>query len=204
MTLHGISPPMIRAPATGLTRRRARVDLGRDAIAQRPPASTAMYWPPGLGEVAGEQPDELLQVADQRRVRGSSARRGPRTRRRSTPPRCAAPPRARASSSTPRDRAVLGDVDRAKRGVDLVERRRRARRARRRSMQALLHEDRDQRREQPGVAAGPTWRWKSASSAVSVRRGSITIIARLGVLGDLLQRRAGVRDAVATATGSCR
>ena len=36
----------------------------------------------------------------------------------------------------------------------------------------------------------------SARSAVSVRRGSMTISAALGIAGDLLQRRAGAREAV--------
>ena len=43
---------------------------------------------------------------------------------------------------------------------------------------------------------GFTWRWMSASSAVSERRGSITIRQRAGSLGDLLQGDAGAGDAV--------
>ena len=43
---------------------------------------------------------------------------------------------------------------------------------------------------------GRTWRWKSASSAVSVRRGSMTISGALGIVGDLLERGAGAREAV--------
>ena len=43
---------------------------------------------------------------------------------------------------------------------------------------------------------GRTCRWMSASSAVSVRRGSITISDAVGIVGDLLQHRAGAREAV--------
>ena len=43
---------------------------------------------------------------------------------------------------------------------------------------------------------GRTRRWMSASSAVSVRRGSMTIRVRVGVVGDLLDHGAGPRDAV--------
>ena len=49
-------------------------------------------------------------------------------------------------------------------------------------VQVLLDDDGDHRRQQPGMRPGATWRWKSASSAVSVTAGSITTIERCSSL----------------------
>jgi hypothetical protein len=46
---------------------------------------------------------------------------------------------------------------------------------------ATLEDDRQDRGEQAGVLPGRSGRWRSAMSATSVRRGSITIMRRPGV-----------------------
>ena len=168
----------MRAPATGLV---------RDDPPPLHPAHrrgsrgwSATYCGAGLGEVAGEEPDELLEVAGRASSAGTSARRGPRRRRRCWRRRGGGRPGARGPRRRPRPRStrrcrpwrrcddhlvdvggVLGQPAAGRRGP-------------RRTSTAP-----SAARHQASVP-GRTCRWKSASSAVSVRRGSITIIDRAG------------------------
>ena len=65
MTLHGTSPEMItrRRPES---RRRAAAPSHRCRSERHDARGT--YWPPGLREVAGQQPQQLLEIAAQGRV----------------------------------------------------------------------------------------------------------------------------------------
>ena len=192
ITLHGISPVMMRCPPTGLRRspppfpppprlREARVDV----------------HPALLAEVAREQVDELLEVGVQRAVRrlldaevfvdietldADAMRRADGAHIR--------------LSATPAIAHVLCDRHRREMGAQLVE------------TIGVLGEPVavDQRSPPPAHASsaarhhasvpGRTCRWMSASSAVSLRRGSITINDRAGIVDDRLQHRAGAREAV--------
>ena len=62
--------------------------------------------------------------------------------------------------------------------------------------QVLLHEHAEHRGEQKASVPGRTCRWMSASSAVSVRRGSTTISVALGSSAIALSVGAGAREAV--------
>ena len=192
--LHGISPASTRSPATGLRRRALRIELGGVRLDQRHHGRGDVLAA-GVGEVAGEHPHQLLQVADQRRVpvhldaevleRGDARRRGH-------------PPRRPANEVLvdTGDRAVLGDVERGEAGVDLV------------TpvgvlgepgvgVQALLDDDRDHRGEQPRV---PPRRDTEVEVGQLGRLGDPRVDhdhRAAGVVGDRLQRRAGVGHAVA-------
>ena len=172
---------MIRAPATGLvepcapplpppTSPRARATIARRRVLRA-----------RLGEVAGQHPDQLLQVAGQRGVpvhldaevlEGGDARR-----------RGDAPGGGAHSSSA---HAAHGGVGRRRRPPRTPPR---PRPARRRARPATPGRSGPPGRGSPRSAArhhasvpGRTARWMSASSAVSLRRGSMTISARSGSL----------------------
>ncbi len=151
---------------------------------------------PPVAEVAGQRPDQLLEVADQRGVQahlhaevlehghalgrrrcgGRLVGRGPRRRRRSRRTRRRRPRRAPSpTSSAP----VACSASHA------------------RAMSPSCTTTAPSAASSHASVPGRTCRWKSASAAVSVRRGSITIMDRAGSLAISLMRRAGPRDAVA-------
>ena len=182
-----------RPPPRRLRRRARLTRRGGDVLAA------------GLGEVAGEQPQQLLEVAVERRVRrhldaevledGDARARAAMRRavaRTSVLGRHRRSPQYSATATARERRDDLVEPVRVLGEPGAVEEilLRRSRRASAAST----------RRRCPGR----TWRWKSASSAVSVRRGSMTISERGGIAGDLLQRRCGRAGCRATATGSCR
>ena len=174
MTLHGMRPPITGAPVTGVRPTRGPAEQRAEPRVQVLAA--------GLGEVAGEDPEQLVEVGAQRAVRAPAGRRGPRTPRRSARCRCGA-----------RRRADELLVDAAARG-------RSRRSGRRRALERIAPAPVDVRGDEVLVdepswtsmaasaarhqasAPGRTRRWKSASFAVSVTTGSMTIIERCGSL----------------------
>ena len=189
---------MIGAPVTGVRPYRAR----RGPAAR---ATSAGAWPPGLPKLPVSSHSSLLQVGARACCSGPAGCRGPRTSRRS---RRAAIRRAAArisSSSTPQRSRVVGDGDSRercehRRPTPLVCSARKPS-----STQVLLHERR--RRARPGT----TRRCRAARAGGSrparrsrSRTGSITIIERSRVLGDLAAAPRARAGSSATATGSCR
>ena len=156
----------------------------RPAAPRSPPAASGTS---GVGQVGGAR---LAEVAGEQRSAagagrtpassaGSSARRGPRSSRRSRPRRSGAPPRAPAprgcrsarSSRRPASASKCGSTSSSPSACAPSQSR-----AIRSSCTST-----------PSIAAssqasvpGFTWRWMSASSAVSVRRGSTTMRQRAG------------------------
>ena len=78
----------------------------------------------------------------------------------------------------------------------LVETRRRARRASRWSTRSSSTRTASSAARHQASVPGRTWRWMSASSAVSVRRGIDDDQRAVRVVGDLLELGAGAREAV--------
>ena len=194
---------MMRAPATGARPRALRAVAAAVAAGERHERGGRVLRA-RLAEVAGQQPEQLLQVAAQRRVpvhldaevlEDGDARRprrcgGPSRaaapRRRRTPPRSRRRRRsAKAASISASPVGVLGQP--------------------RPGDQVLLHEHRHQRGQAPRVGARPARPGGSRRARPSrCGAGSMTISARCGIVGDLLQRRCGRGGCRATATGSCR
>ena len=97
-----------------------------------------------------------------------------------------------------RDRAVLGDVERARSGRATASTPDGVLGQPGVGEQALLDDDRATIAARSQASRpGRTWRWKSASSAVSVTPRVDHDHRAVGVVGDRLQRRAGAGDAVA-------
>ena len=167
------------------TRRPLRVELGGVGLHERHHRRGDVL-PARVGEVPGEHPDQLLEVADQCRVPvhldAEVLEHGDARRRRDAPRRRGArgprrPRRWRSSSVTSIDlkrastssRPLACSVSQAS--------------ACRPSWTTIATIAASSQRHGPGA----TWRWKSASSAVSVTRGSITTIDRSGSLAIALR-----------------
>ena len=151
ITLHGTSPPKIRSPATGL--RGAR--CGSSSLEKAFTSGTmvdGIVLAAVVGEVAGQRPDELLEVADERRVAvhldAEVLERGDA--------RCGRDATGRPADEIlvdAGDLAELGDVERGEPRVDLVETRGVLAQPGV-GAETLLHDDRHHRRQQPCVTAG--------------------------------------------------
>ena len=173
----GMRPVMIRWPVTGV--RRSGAPPG-------PPLPTRLanrVWicmPPGIAEVAGDEVDELLEVGAQRRVRRLLDAEVLVDRDAAAGAGDAAGGGAHVGLGHAGTGAPVGDGDAAR----ARPRARRARwRARPASRSASSPSSTSAASRAPRHQASPpgrTWRWMSASSAVSVRRGSMTIIDRPG------------------------
>ena len=165
--------------------------------------STSAYWPPGMREVPGQQPHELLQVADERRVAvhlHAEVLEHRDARGRRDPARRGADQRLVDAA----DLAVPGDRHLAERGEHRARRRTRGRPSQSRSTSPSSTSTAAMAAMQPCVAAGP-----HLQVEVGHRRGlgdpRVDHDHRpAGIGGDRLERRAGVGDAVARSTGSCR
>ena len=167
----------MRAPATGLARlepaaaqpRAGQVhDAGRHVLRRRGCRSCRSAARP-----ASRGSSTAWSAA-------TSARRGPRRRRRSRRRRCGGRRPARRSSVDAGDRAVAGDVDRAEVRAHLVDAGGVLGQPRGRSTRPSCTSTAPMAARHQASVPGRTWRWRSASSAVSVRRGSMTISARAG------------------------
>ena len=127
---------------------------------------------------------------------GSSARRGPRsvaTLWRAAIRRAAARTELLGHSAA---RAVVGHRRAPRSAAAPPRARRRARASQSRAIRSSCTSTPISAASSQASVPGFTWRWMSAISAVSVRRGSTTIRAALGILRDLAQRHARARDAV--------
>ena len=193
----------MRAPATGLRGPSSAALASTRRTLPSGAMADAAYCAPGLAKLPVSTHSQLLEVADERRVqahlhaevlehgdaggRARCSRAAARTSASSTPAIAAYPAmstsaRAVTTSSAP----VVCSATQA------------------RSTRPSSTTDGGERGEQPGVGAGPHLQ-VDVGELGGLGAPRIDDDHRPGrVAGDLLQRRAGAREAVATATGSCR